>query len=165
MIPHLKKLFESLTDLVLDEEKTTGLQMLSMEGESVPLKSCSMRGGEVEEWMSTIEESMQYSLKIATRTALIGLEYDERKEWITKHACQVTLTVDSIAWTRMAEEQYLQLTEEANDEEIRPVDEFVVRIVLDLEDAIAHIKGEISPILRNNLNALVTQDVHYRDVI
>lgn len=87
MIPHLKKLFENLTDLVLDEEKTTGLSMVSMEGEQVPLKSCSMRGGEVEEWMRTIEESMQYSLKIATRAALIGLEYDERKDWITKHAC------------------------------------------------------------------------------
>jgi hypothetical protein len=81
--------------------------MVSMEGEMIALKNCSMRGGEVEEWMSIIEERMQYSLRNATRTALIALEYDERKEWITKHACQVTLTVDSIAWTRMAEEQYL----------------------------------------------------------
>ncbi|MFO0131580.1 MAG: hypothetical protein ACK52J_03455 [bacterium] len=41
--------------------------MISMEGEKINLKSCSMRGGEVEEWMRTVEESMHYSLKIATR--------------------------------------------------------------------------------------------------
>ena len=41
--------------------------MISIEGEIVNLKSCSMRGGEVEEWMKTLEESMRYSLKISTR--------------------------------------------------------------------------------------------------
>jgi len=41
--------------------------MISMEGESVNLKSCSMRGGEVEEWMHTLEESMRYSIRISTR--------------------------------------------------------------------------------------------------
>jgi len=78
--------------------------MISNEGESLNLKSYSMRGGEVEEWMHTVEESMRYSIKIATRQALINYETDDRKDWIVKHICQVTLTVDSIKWTRMAEE-------------------------------------------------------------
>jgi hypothetical protein len=78
--------------------------MISNEGESLNLKSCSMRGGEVEEWMHTVEESMRYSIKIATRQALINYETDDRKDWIVKHICQVTLTVDSINWTRMAED-------------------------------------------------------------
>jgi hypothetical protein len=119
--------------------------MISHEGESVALKQCSMRGGEVEEWLHTLEESMHYSLKIATRQAIIGLESDDRKDWVLKHCCQVTLTVDSIQWTRMAEEQYLQ--PEAKDgvkideEDYHPIDEFVLRIVLDLDDAISHVKG------------------------
>ena len=58
-----------------------------MEGEKINLKSCSMRGGEVEEWMRTVEESMHYSLKIATRQAIIGNENDDRIDWITKHCC------------------------------------------------------------------------------
>ena len=41
--------------------------MISMEGETVPLKGCSMRGGEVEDWMVTVEECMKISLKNATR--------------------------------------------------------------------------------------------------
>jgi len=41
--------------------------MISVEGETVTLKGCSMRGGEVEDWMLTVEESMKTSLKTATR--------------------------------------------------------------------------------------------------
>jgi len=41
--------------------------MISMEGESVALKGCSLRGGEVEDWMLTIEDGMKSSLKVATR--------------------------------------------------------------------------------------------------
>jgi hypothetical protein len=44
------------------------------------------------------------------------------------------------------------------------MEEFVTRIVLDLEDAITLIRTNISEIQRINLIALVTQDVHYRDI-
>jgi hypothetical protein len=91
-----------------------------------------------------VEESMHYSLKVATRAAIIGQEQDERKEWITKHCCQVTLTVDSIFWTRLAEEQYLLPDGPCEDEDFRPIEEFVMRIVLDLDDAISLIRTQIS---------------------
>ena len=156
MVPHLKKLFENLVDLTLDEEETSAVAMISMEGEVVQLKSCSMRGGEVEEWMHAVEESMRYSLKGATRNAIIAFEQDDRKEWITRHCCQVTLTVDTIMWTRMAEELYLLPSEPTENDEIQNMEEFIVRIVLDLEDAIKLIRTQISHIQRINLNALVT---------
>ena len=63
-----------------------------------------MRGGEVEEWMHTVEEQMRNAIRSCTRTAIVGYENDDRKDWIIKHCCQVTLTVDAIYWTRMAEE-------------------------------------------------------------
>ena len=46
-----------------------------------------MRGGEVEDWMLTIEEAMKSSLKVATRQAIISYEMDDRKDWIIKHCC------------------------------------------------------------------------------
>ena len=63
-----------------------------------------MRGGEVEEWMHTVEESMRNSIRSNTRLAIIAYENDARKDWIIKFCCQVTLNVDAIFWTRMAEE-------------------------------------------------------------
>ena len=106
--------------------------------------------------MHTVEESMRYSIKIATRQALINYETDDRKDWIVKHICQVTLTVDSINWTRMAEDQYLIPDNPQEDDEYFKMDEFVTRIVLDLEDAINLIRTNISEIQRMNLIALVT---------
>ena len=58
-----------------------------MEGESVALKGCSLRGGEFEDWMLTIEDGMKSSLKVATRQAIISYEIDDRKDWIVKHSC------------------------------------------------------------------------------
>jgi len=146
MIPHLKKIFENLVDLELDEEETQGLAMISLEGEKVNLKSCSMRGGEVEEWMSTVEDAMKSSIRGQTRLAIINYENDERKVWIIKHCCQVTLTVDAIFWTRMAEDNYLKPEKCEDEDEYGKMDEFIVRIILDLEDAISIIKTKINEV-------------------
>jgi hypothetical protein len=58
----------------------------------------------------------------------------------------------------MAEELYLlsDTATEAEIEELRPMDELVIRIILDLEDAIIWIKGDIEDLKRINLNALIT---------
>jgi hypothetical protein len=58
----------------------------------------------------------------------------------------------------MAEELYLlsDTATEAEIEELRPMDELVIRIILDLEDAIIWIKGNIEDLKRINLNALIT---------
>ena len=41
--------------------------MISMEGENLALKGCSMRSGEVEDWMVVLEDTMKTSIKTATR--------------------------------------------------------------------------------------------------
>ena len=58
----------------------------------------------------------------------------------------------------MAEELYLlsDTATEAEIEELRPMDELVIRIILDLEDAIIWIKGNIEDLKRINLNELIT---------
>lgn len=124
-----------------------------------------MRGGEVEEWMHTVEDSMRNSIRSNTRLAIIAYENDARKDWIIKFCCQITLCVDAIFWTRMAEEQYLfpeVLDPDDEDNDYGKLDEFIIRIILDLDDAINLIRSNIEKIQRTNLIALVTQDVHYR---
>lgn len=56
MQPHLRKVFENLVKLELESDETTAIAMTSAEGESVNLKNCVLRGGEVEEWMRIVEE-------------------------------------------------------------------------------------------------------------
>jgi hypothetical protein len=47
---------------------------------------------------------MRYSLKICTRTSYINFENEDRRDWVLKHCTQVVLSVDSIYWTKIAEE-------------------------------------------------------------
>jgi hypothetical protein len=43
--------------------------MTSAEGETVPLKNYQSRGGEVEEWLKSLSDCMQVSLKQVIRDA------------------------------------------------------------------------------------------------
>ena len=56
MMPHLRKVFENIVSLELESDETTAKAMVSAEGESVNLKNCVLRGGEVEEWLRILEE-------------------------------------------------------------------------------------------------------------
>ncbi len=81
-----------------------------------------------------------------------------------KHPAQVVLGVDSIYWTKQAEEGYL-LSDLDLNEEVAGLDEYCYRIILDLEEVTELIRGDLTAIQRRVLVALVTQDVHYRDII
>ena len=74
------------------------------------------------------------------------------------------LGVDSIYWTKQAEEGYLLSDLDVN-EEVAGLDEYCYRIILDLEEVTELIRGDLTAIQRRVLVALVTQDVHYRDII
>lgn len=93
--------------------------------------------------MKALEESMKNSLKICIRNAMISYDNEERKDWIVKNCCQVTLGVDSVYWTRMAEEIYLVGDSIVEEEDQGKMDEFYIRISLDLDDAITLIKTNI----------------------
>jgi dynein heavy chain len=51
------------------------------------------------------------------------------------------------------------------DDEVSGLDEFCIRIVMDLEEVTELIRGDLNYIHRRILVALVTQDVHYRDIV
>ena len=72
--------------------------------------------------------------------------------------------MDSIYWTKQAEDQYL-LSDLSPDDEIGTLDEYCYKIIMDLDEVTELIRGELTTIHRRTLVALVTQDVHYRDII
>lgn len=86
MQPHLRKVFENIVKLDLDQDEFTANAMVSAEGEVVPFKQTSIKGVEVEEWMKWVEISMENSLKKATSNAFLMFENEDRKDWVLKHA-------------------------------------------------------------------------------
>ena len=87
---------------------------------------------------------------------MISYDNEERKEWIVRNSCQVTLAVDSVYWTRMAEEIYLVSDLFIDEDDQGKMDEFYIRISMDLDDAITLIKTNIPEVQRITLISLVT---------
>ena len=156
--PHLRKVFENIAKLEFD--KDVAVAMVSAEGESVPLKNCIPRG-EVEDWMKLIEDQMRVSLRYVMRQALLQYEKEEtqRKDWVCEFPLQIVTTVDSIYWTKITEEEYLASDAEGD------IDDWYQINLAQLEELIQLIRGNLPPIKRKTLVALVTQDVHYRDIV
>lgn len=67
--------------------------------------------------------------------------------------------MDSIYWTRLTEDEYLSVDSE-ND-----IDDWFQINVAQLDELIQLIRLPLTPPKRRTLVALVTQDVHYRDII
>lgn len=104
---------------------------------------------------------MKYSLKVVMRNALIKYEHENtlRKEWVLEFPLQVVTTLDTVFWTKITEENYL-----SSDAEGELDDWFDANVAL-LEELTILIRGELSELQRRTLVGLVTQDVHFRDII
>ena len=157
--PHLRKVFEGFVKLQFDD-KSIPEMMISAEGEGVPLKNCVFRG-EVEEWFKSAEESMKATLRSVIRVSF--QRYSEgkmkRNEWVAAFPSQVVLVVDCIMWTTITE-GYLEDMDE-ND-----ISEWHRTNVSQLDELVQEIRKEdIDPIERKKIVALITQDVHYRDIV
>lgn len=62
---------------------------------------------------------MRYSISRVMTSA--NLKYDnddtQRKEWVLEFPCQVVIAIDSLYWTKITEENYLNPENEADLEE------------------------------------------------
>ena len=69
-----------------------------------PLLSLLLQGlkarGNVEEWLSKVEDSMFSNLRRLTKAAITDFERKEREEWVLCHVSQVILTVSQMMWCR-----------------------------------------------------------------
>ena len=165
--PHLRKVFENLVKLEFDNKEMIVAMLsgnpppfkISAEGESVPIKQCNFRG-EVEEWLKILEDSMKNSIKSVMRTALLKYENEDthRSKWVLEYPSQVVITVDAIQWTKNTED-YLQPQVEID------IFDWYQQNVDQLDELIKLIRGDLTEVERRTLVALVTQDVHFRDII
>uniref|UniRef100_A0A7N8Y719 Dynein axonemal heavy chain 12 n=1 Tax=Mastacembelus armatus TaxID=205130 RepID=A0A7N8Y719_9TELE len=142
--PHLKKCFEGISKL--DFLPNLDIQaMYSSEGERVQLIqhiSTSEAKGAVEKWLVQVEEVMLRSVRDAYAETV-------RSQWVKEWPGQVVLCTSQIFWTLEVHEAIRagsQLQSQLND---------IVELV----------RGALPKQTRITLGALVTIDVHARDVV
>eukprot|EP01041_Mallomonas_annulata_P001585 gene1585-3062_t len=159
--PHLRKCFDNLVKLEFGAEEGSIdiLSMFSGENEKVGLGRNLKARGNVEEWLTAVERRMKESLHSCMKAGLLDYDTKARDDWIFHHPGQVVATVAQMTWARGTE-----MALRSSD----PVESMFLwfgRYKEELQKLIVKIRGNLSKLMRYVVVALVTTDVHARDII
>ncbi|XP_039551458.1 dynein heavy chain 12, axonemal [Passer montanus] len=157
--PHLKKCFEGIAKL--DFLRNLDIKgMCSSEGERVPLVSnisTSEARGAVEKWLIQVEDVMLKTVRDVIARSRVAYLETERKRWVLEWPGQVVLCVSQMYWTS-------EVHEVLHDGP-KGLKGYYDTLQLQLNDIVELVRGKLSKQTRTTLGALVTLDVHARDVI
>lgn len=159
--PHLKKCFEGIAKLEFREPELDILAMKSAEGERVGLTteiSTAAARGAVEKWLLQVEEGMLESVRdviIAAKEAYVNTD---RHKWVTEWPGQVVIFVSQLFWTQQVHEF---LAAGGN----QGLKDLVKVLQHQLSFIVEAVRGKLKKQTRITLGALVTIDVHAKDVV
>jgi dynein heavy chain len=160
--PHLKKCFDNIKTLdisrMLGQHEAT--HMNSSEGEKVQFKTPVRLEGVVEGWLCVVEDTMHKSLKEVLRASRLDLKkhLNKREKWVREWPGQVIITASQIQWTADCEKA-LDRGDKKGLKSIRK------KQGVTLDKFSEMIRGNLSKMERLKLVALVTIEVHARDII
>ncbi|TSM04870.1 Dynein heavy chain 7, axonemal [Bagarius yarrelli] len=157
--PHLKKCFEGIAKL--DFLPNLDIQaMYSSEGERVgliQLISTSEARGAVEKWLVQVEDMMLRSVRDVINRARMAYPESERSQWVCDWPGQVVLCTSQIYWTLEVHE--------AIRSGLNGLKNYYDKLQSQLNDIVELVRGKLPKQTRTTLGALVTIDVHARDVV
>ncbi|XP_066284547.1 dynein axonemal heavy chain 3-like isoform X3 [Branchiostoma lanceolatum] len=156
--PHLKKCFEGIAQLTFTSDKVI-TAMESAEKEQVTLCRQIIPAdakGLVEKWLYQVEEVMKLSLREVMEKSIQAYPTTRREKWVLQWPGQVVLATGQIFWTSevteaMGKQSGVKQYKETCDRQI--------------EDIVKLVRGELTKMSRITLGALITIDVHARDVV
>lgn len=109
----------------------------------------------MEQWLSLVEERMRDAVHAQLVTALAAYATTPRTEWVLQWPAMIVLAVSAIFWSSGVEDAFAGSGAEA-------ARDTCTRELLDLTEVV---RGELSSAQRMTLGALITIDVHARDVV
>ncbi|XP_031567025.1 dynein heavy chain 2, axonemal-like, partial [Actinia tenebrosa] len=165
---HLKKCFDNIRSLKMAKmgitQKTEAVGMYSADGEYVEFGHSVLLEGPVEAWLCDVERSMRWTLKELLKHCRLALKKNlsKRDKWIKEWAGQLTITSSQIQWTSDCNKA-LSSTKERGDK--KALKSFKKKQVSMLNKFSEMIRGNLTKLQRLKIVALVTIEVHGRDVI
>ena len=178
--PHLKKCFENiakvdgfsfffyvrfiLTNICLRlfqlqfESDLEITAMFSSEGEKIPFEKTTYPIGNVEDWMSEIENIMRFSIRTIIQRALMAYPETPRTEWVLQWPGQVVIAGCQTYWAS-------EITETLREKRSNGLSGLVPFLLEQLNGLRTVVRGDLSKISRMTLSALIVIEVHARDVV
>ncbi|KAL7754337.1 hypothetical protein RI367_000318 [Sorochytrium milnesiophthora] len=159
--PHLGKCFDAIKSLEFSGEAKSidVVAMISPEGERTPFTKPLKARGNVEGWLSAVEEAMFVTVRKLLKAALAEYNPANRADWLLDHAGQVVLTASQVMWSNSVTECLMSP---------RPIDAlsaFSTQAIANLSQLATIVRGNLTKLQRAILGALITIDVHARDIV
>ncbi|KAM9311612.1 dynein axonemal heavy chain 3-like [Gastrophryne carolinensis] len=156
--PHLKKCFEGIAKLMFNPEKEI-THMESAENEKVELVLRIIPAnakGLVEKWLHEVESIMKLSIHEVMNQSIKAYKESERSKWVLQWPGQVVLAANMVHWTMEVSK--------ALDQK-RGLQSLVRQCTAQIEEIVDLVRGKLTKMERITLAALITIDVHGRDVV
>ena len=159
--PHLKKCFEGIAALDFTKELIiTGMR--SVEKERVAFDTTvdpNAANGMVERWLLEVEGAMKSSICDTCVQAYRAYARSERIKWVLEWPGMVVLVVDQLYWTMETEAAL-------GGRGLAGLKEYEAQCTAQLNDVVALVRRrDLTKLNRATLGAMVTMDVHGRDVL
>ncbi|TSK77047.1 Dynein heavy chain 2, axonemal [Bagarius yarrelli] len=144
--------------------KSEACGMFSADGEFVEFTYPVLLEGPVEAWLCDIERIMRCTLKDSLKNCCIALKKmtGKRDKWVKDWPGQMVITASQIQWTTDVTKSLIAGKERADKSALKSMKKKQVSMLHRYSDAI---RGNLSKIMRLKIVALVTVEVHARDVI
>ncbi|MCI4377271.1 hypothetical protein PGIGA_G00201730 [Pangasianodon gigas] len=167
--PHLKKCFDNIKSLRINKMgigsmKSEAGGMFSADGEFVEFTHPVLLEGPVEAWLCDIERTMRWTLKDCLKNCCMALKkmIGKRDKWVKDWPGQMLITASQIQWTTDVTKSLIVGKERADKSALKSMKKKQVSMLHRYSDAI---RGNLSKIMRLKIVALVTVEVHARDVL
>ena len=156
---NLRKCFDNLVRLEIQENLDI-ISFFSSEGEHVPFYRPPKVKDNVESWLDLMQGSMRETLFRAMKAGLQDYDVTDRKDWVLKHPGQVVATVAQIMWCLATEASIGEMTNDPNS-----MMEWYEENLEQIQQLTELVRGRLDPVERRIIVALVTTDVHARDIV
>jgi len=159
--PHMGKCFDGIRKLDFgdDPRSTEIFAMISGEGERVNLQKTKKIRAQVEKWLSEFEAEMISSLRKLAKDAHKHYADRPRTKWVLEQPAQLVLVVSQMHWCAAIEAKLSSANPNAG------LQNFLQVSIRQLADLTRLVRGELSSLHRKILGALITVDVHARDIV
>ncbi|ORY38879.1 hypothetical protein BCR33DRAFT_853838 [Rhizoclosmatium globosum] len=160
--PHLSKCFDAIKSLDFNSNDPKSIDiaaMVSPEGERVGFIKMIKARGNVEAWLGAVEEAMFAILRRLVKIAISEYDPNKRAAWVMDHAGQVVVTGNQIIWTRDVSEAI------KSPDPNKALTTLKQDSINNLSQLAGLVRGELTKIQRAILGALITIDVHNRDIV
>ena len=159
--PHLLKLFDNCKDLIYGKGDKQIIAMTSDEGERYEFEDPVKPEGNVEDWMSKVDDEMKKTLLIICKKAVFFYAKEDRLDWIKMQIGMIALVGTQIWWTFAVEDVF---------QRVRNGDKHAMKNELakeseDLAKLIGLVREDIDGLTRKKVNTLIILDVHARDIV